>query len=85
MIAFVMGTFGMLLLVVLNPAKDDTFQISLYVFIGKLGIAGGFNTVFIANNTFFPVSIAATTIGICNVFCRTASIFSPFVAEIHPE
>ena len=85
MLAFILGTFGMLLLTLLKPSNDQTFIISLYVFIGKLGISGGFNTVFIANTTFFPVSIAATTIGICNVFCRTASIFSPFVAEIHPE
>ena len=82
-LSYTLGTAGMLLLTLTKP--EDQFLISLYIFIGKLGIAGARNTVYTACVTFFPVSIAATSIGICNIFCRSASVLSPFVAELKPD
>ena len=39
----------MLLLTLLKPPQDAQFEISAFIFIGKLGISGAFNIVFLAN------------------------------------
>ena len=72
-------------MLVLTLAKPETqLLISAYIFMGKLGIACGRNAVYIASNKFFPVSICATSIGICNVFARASTILAPYVAELKP-
>ncbi len=49
--------------------------------IGKFGLSGAFNIVYLANS-IFPVLYATTTMGICSLFSRGVTIFAPMIAEI---
>ena len=81
--AFAIGACGMLALVATQTKNQ--ILLCVFIFTAKIGIASGFNTVFIANTKLFPVGIAATTFGICNTFCRAATIITPYIAEVKPE
>lgn len=62
-LSYTLATAGMLALVI-TETKD---QILLIIFIlgGKFGIASAFNVAFLGNNALFPVSIVATSYGVC--------------------
>mmetsp|Transcript_15245 Transcript_15245/g.14806 ORF Transcript_15245/g.14806 Transcript_15245/m.14806 type:complete len:148 (+) Transcript_15245:618-1061(+) len=48
----------------------------------KFGISACFNTIYIANATLYPAVLAATAMGICNLFARIATVLAPEVAEV---
>ena len=81
--AFIIGLSGELALII--SQTENQLYLIIIIFAAKIGISSSFNTVFITNNKLFPVSIIATTYGICNTFCRTATIFTPYIAELKPE
>jgi hypothetical protein len=51
----------------------------------KFGISSVYNIAYIGNTEIFPISVVATSFGVCNLISRLATIFSPFVAELQPE
>mmetsp|Transcript_7783 Transcript_7783/g.7245 ORF Transcript_7783/g.7245 Transcript_7783/m.7245 type:complete len:83 (+) Transcript_7783:30-278(+) len=48
----------------------------------RFGMSGAFNLIYIANATLFPPILAATAIGVCNLFARVAAMLAPEVAEM---
>lgn len=63
-----------------NSANQWIFPIC--VLLAKFGISSAYNICYMANGLLFPTQIAATTLGICNLFARCATIFAPFVAAV---
>ena len=53
----------------------------LFVLLTRYGISSAFNLVWIANSVVFPTLFTGTAMGICNVFARCATFFSPMLAE----
>jgi len=51
----------------------------------KFGVGLISNVSYLANYNLFPVSILATTSGICNVFAKFVTIVAPYTAELKPE
>ena len=54
----------------------------IFVLTTKLGVASGFNVIYIAHPKMFPTLFSMTSMGILNLICRFATIFAPFVAEV---
>lgn len=81
--SFTLAAAGMLCLVL--TGTDDQLLLSIFILGGKFGIASAFNTAFMGNTALFPISVVATSYGICQTFCRFITILSPFVAEIKPK
>ena len=52
------------------------------VLVTKVGIAGLYIVIHVANNLIFPTLFAATAMGICNFFASFASIFAPMTVEL---
>jgi hypothetical protein len=52
------------------------------VLVTKVGIAGLYIVIHVANNLIFPTLFAATAMGICNFFASFASIFAPMAVEL---
>ena len=65
--------------------STNKIVISIFVLGSKFGISSAFNTAYCANILVFPVSMVATTLGLCNFLSRLGTIFAPYVAEITPE
>jgi hypothetical protein len=65
--------------------STNSIVISIYVLGAKFGISSAFNTAYVANPLVFPVSMVATSLGICNFLSRLGTITAPYVAEITPE
>ena len=63
----------------------DQLMIALAILVCKFGISQAFNVAYVGNIALFPVSIVATSFGICNVVARTAASFAPYLAEIKPS
>ena len=82
-VSYFIGAIGMLGLIFVKT--ENQFWLSLFVLGSKFGISLAFGLVYLANAFMFPVSIVASTYGICGVFARIVTIFSPYVAEIKPE
>ena len=57
---------------------------SLFVLGSKYGISSAFNLCYLGNNFLFPVSILATSYGVCNIFARLITIGAPYFAELKP-
>jgi len=57
----------------------------LFVLTSRFGVSIAFNTSLVGNYQLFPVTIVATTMGICNSFSRICTIFAPYVAEFKPD
>lgn len=66
-------------------STDNKNFLAGFILTAKFGVAMAGNLMYLANAQIFPVTIVATTIGICNVACRTSSMFSPLIAELKPE
>jgi hypothetical protein len=52
-----------------------------FVLLSRYGISSAFNLVWIANSVIFPTLFTGTAMGICNVFARISTFFSPILAE----
>jgi hypothetical protein len=81
--SFFLGALGMLCLILINT--DDQFFLSLFILGSKFGIASAFNLVYLGNSQVFPVTIVGTSYGLCGLFARIFTIFTPYVAEIKPD
>ena len=52
------------------------------VLVAKFGTSAGFNLAYVANAEVFPALFQGSSMGICNFFARSFTIFAPVVAEI---
>jgi OCT family organic cation transporter-like MFS transporter 4/5 len=82
--SYSISLIGMIMLII-DPHNKNNIVIASYVLGSKFGISSAFNTAYCANPMVFPVSIVATSLGICNFLSRLGTIFAPVVAEITPE
>ena len=77
--SFTIALTGSLLYIFLGKSYPDAVPFMLL--LGKFGLSGAFNLVYIANS-IFPTIYSTTTIGICSIFARAATIFAPMMAEL---
>ena len=82
-LSFAMSFAGMLALIVYSG--DNVYYMAVFVLGTKFGVSCAFNTAYCANNLVFPVTIVATSYGVCNFFARLLTIAAPYVAEIDPK
>ena len=83
--SYVVAILGMGGLVIFQPPGDQQLLLSLLILGSKFGVSACFNLAYVGNQFLFPISIVATSYGICNVFSRFATIAAPGIAEIKPE
>ena len=83
MAVFLIASLGMLCFIIF-PTQNQV-ALSFFILGAKFGCSAAFNLVYIANQMLFPISIVATSYGICQIFAKFVSIFSGYVAEIKPE
>jgi hypothetical protein len=74
------GFAGMISLILVKT--ESQFWIALFILGSKFGISSVYNIAYIGNTEIFPISVVATSFGVCNLVSRLATIFSPFVAEL---
>jgi hypothetical protein len=78
-----LAILGMFLLVV--TGTDNQLLLTLFILGSKYGICQLYNMLYVGTTYLFPIEFVATSFGICNIWARFFSIFSPYVAELKPE
>ena len=85
-LSFIIAFGGGLAIVILtsgdNANATTNWSFPVFVLIAKFGISSAYNICYLSNSHLFPAQISATTLGICNIFARTATILAPMLAEI---
>lgn len=81
--SYLTALVGMLCLII--TSTDEEGWLSLFILGSKFGISAAFVVAYCGNYYLFPVSIVATTMGICQIGARISTIFAPYVAEIPPN
>ena len=79
-IYFLLATAGGVLYLIFGA--DHPEDVAIIILIAKFGVSAAFNLVYIANAVLYPPSLAATAMGICNIFARIATVLAPEIAEI---
>jgi len=96
MFFFMLSALGGVSILVYNFATNsfgdqDEFalfeQVPSYLFpvlvlLAKFGTSAGFNLSYVANAEVFPSLFQGTSMGMCNFFARSFTVFAPVVAEI---
>ena len=80
--AYIISLVGMISLIFYTG--DDKSMFALFVMGSKFGLCLSYNLAYVANYSLFPVSILATSMGICNIFCKLFTIIAPYVSELKP-
>lgn len=83
-ISYIVAFVGMATLIV-TPKDASQTAISFMVLGAKFGVSVSFVTSYVGNYALFPSNIVGTTMGVCNLISRIATIFAPYVAELHPD
>jgi multidrug transporter EmrE-like cation transporter len=78
-LCFITGAIGGM--VYLNFADSIGDYVFMIILLQQIGIGGAFNLCFLANCVFPPL-YQTTVFGICNLFCRLATVVAPQVAEM---
>lgn len=81
-LSYALAALGMLCLIFLKT--ENKYIIGMFIIGCRFGVSQTFNLAFIGNQMLFSISIVATSFGFCNAFARFATIFAPYVAELHP-
>ena len=81
-LSYVLAIYGMVALI-LVPTEDQLL-LSLFILGSKFGISSVFNLAYLGNQLLFPVSMIATSYGVCNAFSRIFTALAPSIAEIKP-
>ena len=84
--SYTRAMMGMCALIWYDPEGEDVnqFLISIMILGSKFGVSQAFNIAYIGNILLFPVTIVASTYGVCGIFARVSTIFAPFIAELKP-
>jgi hypothetical protein len=53
------------------------YLVAVIVLIERFGVAGCFNTTYIATAALNPSSLISTVIGFCNFFARAFTVMAP--------
>lgn len=82
--SFTLSTLGLFLICVWgwDTTDDSEWTLPILVLVAKFGVSASFNIVYLGNAVLFPTLFSATSMSICNIVARTASIAAPFIAEI---
>ncbi|XP_068609300.1 synaptic vesicle 2-related protein-like [Brachionichthys hirsutus] len=56
--------------------------LTIFIFIARAFIAGGFQLVFVYTPQVFPIKNRALAVGTCNAVGRAGSLVTPFVSEV---
>jgi len=81
-LSYALATVGMLCLILITT--NNKYVIGMFIIGCRFGVSQTFNLAFIGNQLLFSISIVATSFGFCNAFARFATIFAPYIAELHP-
>jgi hypothetical protein len=81
--SYFLSALGLFCMIVVDTRSQ--WWISVFLLTSKLGIGASFNLLYVGNYLLFPVSMLATSLGICNLFARMFTVPSSFVAELKPE
>jgi hypothetical protein len=81
--SYTLGLIGMSSL--LAYKGDEQVWLSLFIILGKFGLAAGFNICYIANQEIFPIEAVVWCFGMCAAIGHIAAIFAPQVAELEPN
>jgi len=65
-----------------NKFAGKTFLVAAFVLLAKYGASMTYCTCQIATPWVFPVLLAGTCFGICNLFGRFAQATAPFIVEM---
>jgi hypothetical protein len=76
--AFVFG--GSVLLIQALPSVGDSLQVALTI-IGKAGVAGAFNVLYVFSGELFPTSVRATALGCFAFVGRLGGILAPLAVS----
>ena len=73
--------YSVKIILIMIPFESDTFAILATVFsiIGKFGIAGTFNIVFIHASELYPTPVRSIGVGIANAAGRFGGTLAPIV------
>jgi hypothetical protein len=66
----------------LSLYDSNKYMIAMTVLIERFGVAGSFNTTYIATVALNPSSLVSTVIGICNIFAMIMTVSAPQIAEL---
>ena len=74
-ISFFIANVGMILLAI-TQTQNQTL-LAILIIGSKFGISANFNMAYVGNQILFPISVVASSYGVCNFFSRCATILSP--------
>jgi len=65
--------------------QNITVLIPFTILLMRLGITFAFGLSYFGNSEYFPAMYLSTVFGMCNVFARMSTIFSPMAVEVVPQ
>ena len=80
----VMGSLPLIYTSSVSSAFYLDYVVPASILVLSFGYCGAFMSLFLGHFDLFPVVFSTTTLGICNVFARFATVGAPLIAEI-PE
>ena len=82
LICNILGSTGALLICLWGWTATEGLILPALMLLTKLGTSSLMMVVYFGNNHLFPTLFGATSMGICNVFARIATIGAPALAEV---
>ena len=80
---FSLSAFAGIMIIIISAADSEYGSITaFFVLFAKMGIAGGFNIVYIEHPKLFPTLFSTTSMGMTNFISRLATVFAPLTAEV---
>ncbi|CDW90620.1 solute carrier family member 5 [Stylonychia lemnae] len=71
---------GGLMLIVFQD-RSQGYLIPFSILLARFGISAAYNICYLVSAVIFPTVFAGTAFGLCNLFAKMTTIFSPIVAE----
>ena len=81
-IGYSIAVLGSIFLVFQKRYADNGALVALFVLFAKFGISMSMCACYVSTPFIFPVVLAGTAFGICNIFGRFFAIGAPYVAEV---
>lgn len=84
LVGFLISLAGSIPLLFQNSIGDNAALIAFFVLLAKYGCSMAYCACFISTPILFPIRIASTAFGFCNIFGRLFAASAPFIAELNP-
>ena len=71
--------------VIFSEGASQTYRdyvVPTCLFIMTVGMSATFGNLYMGHMDLFPIVFSTTSMGICNIFARTCTVFAPIVAEV---